>query len=76
MFATIMKVMDVPSDPGFDFLSRLKKILIEKPSLGMMLKSYPPQDINFSTLVEVLDTLKAPGVADIDIKNYLKAPAT
>jgi hypothetical protein len=75
-FATIMKFMDIPSDPGFNYLSRLKKILIEKPSLGIMLKTYPPKDINFPALLEVLDTLKAPGVAEVDIKNYLKAPAT
>ena len=28
VFATIMNMMDIPSDPDFDFLSRLKKILI------------------------------------------------
>ena len=68
--------MHIPSNPDTNLLTRLQKILIEKPSLIAILKKYPPIDINLQTLLEVLDTLKAPGVSDIVIKNYLKSPAT
>jgi hypothetical protein len=75
-YAIILQLMHIPNDPGLLLLTRLQNIFIERPSLMLILKQYRPEDINLPTLLEVLDTLKAPGVADIDIKKYLKSPAT
>ena len=41
-----------------------------------MLQNHRPKNINLPTLLEVLDTLKSEGVADIDIESYLMTPAT
>ena len=68
--------MDIPSDPGLILLNRLHNILTSRPFLIKMLKKYRPQHINMPTLLEILDTLKSNGVADIDIESYLLTPAT
>jgi hypothetical protein len=39
------------------------------------LLDYPPRNINLSALLEVLDTLKAPGISDTHIKTLLSTPA-
>ena len=41
-----------------------------------ILRDEPPQNINLVTLLDVLDTLKAPGVSDEKIKSFLGRPAT
>lgn len=37
---------------------------------------HPPENINLSALIEVLDTLKAPGVSENHINTFLSTPAT
>jgi hypothetical protein len=65
----------MPSDPGHHMLARLQTILNEKPLLMSLLRENPPIDINLATLLEVLDTLKEPGVSDSNIKAFLSRPA-
>ena len=65
----------MPNDPGDDMLNRLQSIFNEKPLLMSVLKKNPPVDIKLATLLEVLDTLKEPGVSDSNIKAFLIRPA-
>jgi hypothetical protein len=67
--------MHIPSDPGNLLLNRLQSILCERPFLLEQLKIYRPENINLSTLLEVLDFLKGDGVAEVDIDSHLKAPS-
>jgi hypothetical protein len=71
-YAKILKVMDIPSDPGSVVMGRLQSVFGMRPLLLKLLKTYKPQDLNMPTLLEVLDSLKGQGVADIDIENFLK----
>ena len=65
----------MPNDPGHSMLSRLQNIFNKKPLLMSVLKKKPPVDIKLATLLEVLDTLKEPGVSDSNIKAFLAQPA-
>jgi hypothetical protein len=67
--------MHMPSDPGAPMLSRLQNVFTEKPLLMSMLKKHPPVNIKLAALLEVLDTLKEPGVSDSNIKAFLARPA-
>jgi len=75
-YAKIIQQMHFPANPGMEALQRLQSICSGRPSLLMMLKQYPPININLATLIEVLDTLRGPGVADSDIKTFLSNPST
>lgn len=66
----------MPSDPSPEILSRLQSILVEKPLLMAQLGEYPPLDITLTTLVEVLDTLKEPGVSESTIRAFFARPTS
>jgi hypothetical protein len=46
------------------------------PLLIIKLKKYQPKNIKLSALLEVLDSIKGPGVSEPDIDSHLSAPAT
>ena len=74
-YTQILKSIHMPSDPGPHMLSRLQNIFNEKPLLMSILKKNPPINIKLATLLEVLDTLKEPGVSDSNIIAFLARPA-
>jgi hypothetical protein len=72
----VLALMHIPNDPDPLLLKRMQNIFVEKPILLELLQKYEPKDINLPTLLEVLDSLKSNGVADVDIESYLEAPST
>ena len=75
-YAKVLALMHIPNDPDPLLLKRMQNIFLEKPILLELLQKYVPKDINLSTLLEVLDSLKSNGVAEVDIESYLEAPPT
>ena len=60
--------MHIPNDLDPLLLKRMQNIFVEKPILLELLQKYEPKDINLPSLLEVLDSLKSNGVADVDIE--------
>ena len=70
-YAKIIQKMHFSANPEMEALQRLQSICDGRPSLLMLLKKYPPINMNLVTLIEVLDALRGPGVADSDIESFL-----
>ena len=71
-YTFILKGLNIPTDPGANMLLRLQTILNHRPLLMTQLRENPPSNITLVSLLDVLDTLKAPGVSDSNIKKFLK----